>query len=49
MSGNVFVLCKGSTTSQDMGDTFMGLITQPASYHTRHIRLRLLAGIQPRR
>ena len=27
MSGNVLVLCKGGTTSQDMGDTFRSLIT----------------------
>ena len=27
MSGNVLVLCKGSTTIPDMGDTFRGLIT----------------------
>ena len=49
MSGNVLVLCEGSTTSQDMGDTFRGLITWPARYLTRHMRVRFLAGIQPRR
>ena len=49
MSGNVLVLCKGKTTSHDMGDTFRGLITQPAHHITRRIRVRFLAGIQPRR
>ena len=27
MSGSVLVLCKGGTTSQDMGDTFRNFIT----------------------
>ena len=32
-----------------MGDTFRGLITWPARYLTRHIRVLFLAVIQPRR
>ena len=40
MSGNILDLCKGSTTSQDMDDTFRSLITQPSHHLTRRIRMR---------
>ena len=40
---------RGQYNQPGHGRHFQGLITWPARYLTRHIRVRFLAGIQPRR